>query len=68
LFGTLLLMCSIISSVQGATVVIALIGFNWATTNWVPFAIASRWISCYYLFRFALTFLLEIARGPHSSN
>ncbi|GAA5882172.1 hypothetical protein JCM16303_002262 [Sporobolomyces ruberrimus] len=44
LFGSLLLMCSAIQSVQGATVVIALIGFNWACTNWIPFSILAELI------------------------
>lgn len=39
LFGVLLLVCSVTKSVQGATVVIAIIGFCWACTNWLPFSI-----------------------------
>ncbi|GAA6010028.1 hypothetical protein JCM11491_005835 [Sporobolomyces phaffii] len=38
-FGSLLLLCSVIGSVQGATVAVALIGFCWACTNWIPFAV-----------------------------
>ncbi|GAA5892405.1 uncharacterized protein JCM6883_007344 [Sporobolomyces salmoneus] len=39
LLGVLMLFCSIIGTVGGATVLIALIGFNWACTNWIPFAV-----------------------------
>ncbi|GAA5953409.1 hypothetical protein JCM3765_005030 [Sporobolomyces pararoseus] len=39
ILGTLLLICSVVKSVEAATVVIALIGFNWACTNWIPFAV-----------------------------
>ncbi|GAA5975120.1 hypothetical protein JCM5350_000140 [Sporobolomyces pararoseus] len=39
ILGTLLLVCSVVKSVEAATVVIALIGFNWACTNWIPFAV-----------------------------
>ncbi|GAA5944417.1 uncharacterized protein JCM15063_000948 [Sporobolomyces koalae] len=39
LFATLLLLCSVATTVWGATWLIALIGFNWACTNWIPFAV-----------------------------
>lgn len=39
LFGVLLLVCSFTKSVAGATIVIALIGFCWSCTNWLPFSI-----------------------------
>ncbi|GAA5836239.1 hypothetical protein JCM3766R1_003465 [Sporobolomyces carnicolor] len=44
LFGALLLTCSMVRSVSGATTVIALIGFNWACTNWIPFAVLAELI------------------------
>ncbi|GAA6058853.1 hypothetical protein JCM10212_002797 [Sporobolomyces blumeae] len=39
LFSTLLLSTWFVSTVAGATTLIALAGFSWAVTNWVPFAI-----------------------------
>ncbi|KAJ3032297.1 hypothetical protein HDV00_007705 [Rhizophlyctis rosea] len=45
LFSALMLGTGVVSGVVGATVVIALSGISWGTTQWVPFTLIGEYIS-----------------------